>query len=58
MTEPQKYSMATGLPVKEKVKSYPLKSNEQEFWNFIAEHEQARRDWRKEQNDEDNKEGD
>lgn len=57
MTEPQKYSMETGLPITQKVKSYPLKSNEQEFWNFIAKHQKARDDWRK-RNYEDNKEGD
>jgi len=59
MAEPIRYSMATGLPVEKEIKSYPLKSRsaEKEFWNFIAEHEQARKDWHKKQN-ENNQKGD
>jgi len=59
MKEPQKYSMATGLPVEKTIKSYPLKSREQEFWNFIAEHEQSRKDWenKKKQINENHKKG-
>ena len=58
MNEPIKYSMTTGLPVEKQIKSYPLKSRsaEKEFWNFIAEHEQARRDWHNK--NEDNTESD
>jgi len=58
MNEPIKYSMTTGLPVEKQIKSYPLKSSsaEKEFWNFIAEHEQARRDWHNK--NEDNTESD
>ena len=58
MNEPIKYSMTTGLPVEKQIKSYPLKSRsaEKEFWNFIVEHEQARRDWHNK--NEDNTESD
>ena len=57
MKEPQKLSMSTGLPKKDEVKKYPLKSNEQAFWDFIAQHEAARKKWREGDN-EDNKTGD
>jgi len=60
MNEPTRYSMATGLPVQPKVKTYPLNQTaEQSFWSFIAEHKKARQDWHnKAQNNEDNKESD
>ena len=59
MKEPTKYSMSTGLPVTKEVKSYPLKSAEQSFWDFISQHEQARQDWHDQtKNNEDNKESD
>ena len=60
MKEPTRYSMSTGLPVTKKVKSYPLKSVEQSFWDFISKHEQSRYDWRKQsgQINENNKESD
>lgn len=61
MAEPIRYCMATGLPVEQEIKSYPLKSTstEKEFWNFIAEHEQARKDWhnKNKKNNEDHQKG-
>lgn len=48
MAEPTRYSMSTGLPVEKEVKSYSLesqKSPEQSFWDFVAKHEQSRKDW-------------
>lgn len=45
MNEPKRYSMNTGLPVQPTIKQYPLKSREQEFWNFIAKHEESRQNW-------------
>ena len=57
MNEPERLSMSTGLPVKQEVKKYPLKSKEQEFWDFIAHHQDAREKWRQADN-EDNQKGD
>jgi len=38
MKEPQKYSMSTGLPVKEQIKKYPLNSSEKQLWQIIDTH--------------------
>ena len=66
MTEPQKYSMATGLPRKEEIKKIPLPAIAKEserlqrdngFWKFISDHEKSRENWLKKQN-ENNTEGD
>jgi len=49
MKEPTRYSMATGLPVEPTIKKHSLSSrnNEKEFWDFIAKHEEARKNWKK-----------
>lgn len=58
MKEPERLSMSTGLPVKPKVKSYPLNSAEKEFWKFIEKHKEARKKWLGQSGDENNSESD
>lgn len=59
MKEPKRYSMSTGLPVEPEVKSYPLKSAEQAFWDFISKHKKSREEWHKKKKkiNEDNQKG-
>lgn len=42
MEEPERFSMATGEPVKETIEKYELKSIEQELFETIQKHRDAR----------------